>query len=123
MTDEELVFSDGQRRSIGVCVSQLEELVENLRRYGIAAALLTPISAALDELETATKARRPAPPRNAVMGALSQMRVLEEEMRPRRMTAYGDLSATSAELLERHVQRLADLTEHLMDELERAKHA
>jgi hypothetical protein len=55
------------------------------------------------------------------MGALSQMRVLEEEMRPPRMVAYGDLPAASAELLDRLVQTLADLTNQLMDELQRAK--
>lgn len=113
-------FSEGQRRSIGVCVGQLEELCEALRRYGVDAARLDRIEAALGELEVATAARRPSPPKNAVMGALSQMRVLEEEMRPRRMASYGDLSEASAAVLDRHVQHLADLTTGLMDELERA---
>ena len=121
MPEEKPWFSDGQRRSIGVCVSQLEELCESLGRYGISAARLAPIQEAVNALEVATEARRPAPPKNAVMGALAQMRVLEEEMRPRRMASYGELSATSAELLDRHVQQLADLTSRLMDELEQAK--
>lgn len=121
MAEQTPTFSEGQRHSIGVCVSQLEELCEALRRYGIDQAHLDPIEAAIGELETATDARRPAPPKNAVMGALSQMRVLEEEMRPQRMAAYGDVSAVSAEVLDRHVQHLADVTIRVMDELERAK--
>jgi hypothetical protein len=111
------MFTEAQRDSIGVCVSQLDELVESLKRLGVAPERLAPITAAIEDLEAATAAHRPAPPKNAVLGALSQMRVLEEEMRPSRMAAYGDISAASAAVLDRHVQKLADLTDQLIGSL------
>ncbi|HZQ80717.1 MAG TPA: hypothetical protein VFB25_01935 [Gaiellaceae bacterium] len=121
MAEPERGFTDAQRGSIGVCVSQLEELVDTLRRLGVQSSWLDEIASAVCDLEHATDARRPAPPKNAAKAAVSQMRVLEEELRPPRMRAYGDLSEASAQLLDRHIQRLATLTSLLDSEIERAR--
>ena len=114
------LFTDAQRGSFGVCVTQLEELVQALRGYGVASTRLDAIGAAIKELESATAAQRPRVPANRIGAALAQMLVLEEEMRPRRMAAYGEITPSAARILDEHVQRLVDLTTELIGELERA---
>jgi len=110
-------FTDAQRTSIGVCASQIEELVAALRRLGVRSTRLEAIEAAVHELETAAGARRPEPPRNAAGAAVTRMRVLVEELRPSRLVAYGELDPAAAGLLDGYVQRLADLTAELRAEL------
>jgi len=110
-------FTDAQRTSIGVCVAQLEELVDALRRLGVHDERVDRVSATAARLATATQARKPAGPKNAVRAALTQMRVLEEELRPSRLSAYGELSAASAELVDGYVDELAALTTSLLEEL------
>lgn len=107
-------FTEAQRHSIGVCVSQLGEHLRTLRNLGIESASLTPLEHALDLLADETGAKKPQPPRNAVNATLVQMLVLEEELRPSRMTAYGDVSDAAARILDAHVQRLVELTDTLI---------
>jgi hypothetical protein len=118
MSAEAQLFNEAQQRSIGVCVSQLREHLGALRGFGIDGAALARIGLELDSMATATGARRPQPPRNALNATFVQMLVLEEELRPRRMTAYGELSDDAARLLDGHVQRLVDLTQALITQTE-----
>jgi hypothetical protein len=46
--------------------------------------------------------------------------VLEEELRSRRMTGYGPLTEEAAGILDTHVQRLVDLTNDLIDDVQRS---
>jgi hypothetical protein len=48
------------------------------------------------------------------------MLVLEEELRPRRLAAYGAVDPEAALLLDAHVQELVDLTNALIARLEGA---
>lgn len=112
------LFSEAQRGSIGVCVSQLGEHLRALRGFAIDGAALDRIELELEAMAAATGARSPQPPRNARNATLVQMLVLEEELRPRRMTAYGSLSDDAARVLDQHVQRLVDLTQALITQTE-----
>ena len=69
----------------------------------------------------ASARKRPQPPRSALNATLIQLLVLEEELRPRRMTAYGALSDEAAHVLETHVQRLVDLTQTLITQHEHGR--
>jgi hypothetical protein len=112
------LFSVAQRGSIGVCVSQLGEHLHALRGFGIDGAALDRIELELAAMAAATGARRPQPPRNALNATLVQMLVLEEELRPRRMTAYGSLSGDAARVLDGYVQRLVNFTQALIAQAE-----
>ena len=114
---EEPDFTEAQRGSIGVCVTQLEELVHALRGFGVASPLLAELQLAIGELEAATGARRPGAPKNRVPAALAQMRVLAEELRPRHMAGYGEVTPTAAAVLDARVGRLVELLDALASEL------
>lgn len=113
----EPLFSDAQRGSIGVCVTQLEEFVHALRGYGVGSPLLAELELAIGALETATDARRPRVPKNRVPAALAQMRVLAEELRPRHMAGYGEVSPAAAAVLDARVGRLVELLDLLTSEV------
>jgi hypothetical protein len=117
--DPEL-FSAAQRTSIGVCVTQLSELAQAVRGYGVRAGELDQLEHAFDALAGATSARKAPPPANRLNAALAQMLVLEEELRPRRLAAYGTVDPEAARILDEHVQRLVDLTNTLIDRLQKA---
>ena len=114
---DEALFSDAQRGSIGVCVTQLEELVHALRGYGVGSPLLAELELAIGELESATDARRPRVPKNRVPAGLAQMRVLAEELRPRHMAGYGEVSPAAAAVLDARVGRLVELLDLLTSEV------
>ena len=118
MAAEPAAFSAGQRASIGVCVAQLSTLTQTLRGYGVVSEQLDQLEQALESLARATRAQKPRPPRNRLNAALAQMLVLEEELRPRRLTAYGTMHPDAARILDEHVQRLVDLTSALIAELQ-----
>jgi hypothetical protein len=120
MSDDSELFTDAQRHSIGVCVSQLGEHVRTLRSFGVGGPTLAQLEQALDEFADEAGAKKPQPPRNVLNATLVQMLVLEEELRPRRMTSYGPLSEDAAHTLDGHVQRLVDLTSTL---IARSQHA
>ena len=107
-------FSDAQRRSIGVCLAQLRELSRTIRSYDVGTVQLHRIDEATDGMAAATGAHRPRAPRNALNTALAQMLVLEEELRPRRLSAYGTIDTDAEALLGGHVQQLVDLTNELI---------
>lgn len=107
--------------SIGVCLAQLRELVHTIRSQGVDGDRLDRIGEAIEAMATATGARRPSPPRNALGAALAQMLVLEEELRPRRLAAYGALEPDAARVLDRHVQQLVDLTVELIADTDRGR--
>ena len=107
--------------SIGVCLAQLRELAHTVRSQGVDGDRLDRIEAAIEAMAAATGARRPTPPRNALGAALAQMLVLEEELRPRRLAAYGALEPDAARALDRHVQRLVDLTVELIADTEKGQ--
>ena len=113
----EALFTDAQRGSIGVCVTQLEEVVHALRGYGVASPLLAELELAIGELEAATDARRPRAPKNRAPAALAQMRVLAEELRPRHMAGYGEVSPNAAAVLDARVSRLVELLDLLTSEV------
>jgi hypothetical protein len=110
-------FSEAQRHSIGVCLSQLRELLATVRAHGGAERTLARIEDEIDAMAVATDARRPAAPRNVVSAALAQMLVLAAELRARRLAAYGALEPEAASLLDNHAQQLTDLTNELIEEL------
>jgi len=114
-------FSDAQRTSIGVCLTQLRELGRTIRSYAVGAAQLERIGEAIDAMAAATRARPPSAPRNALNAPLAQMLVLEEELRPRRLSAYGTIDANAEALLDAHVQQLVDLTSELISEMEKGR--
>jgi len=116
--DEPELFSDAQRRSIGVCITLLSELTQAVRSYGAGGAQLPRIEETLASLAAATGAHRPGRAENRLNAALAQMLVLEEELRPKRLTAYGDLAPEAADILDRHVQQLVELTGELIAELQ-----
>lgn len=107
-------FPEAYRRSIGVTLARLEELVRTARGYGLAAEGLARIETELAATAEATAARRPRPPRNVVGAVLVQMLVLAEELRPRRLAGYGTIDSDAATVLERHAQRLVDLTNEVI---------
>jgi len=115
--NDEPVFTEAQRGSIGVCVTQLEELLHALRGFGVASPLLAELQLAIGELEATTGARRPRPPKNRVQAALAQMRVLTEELRPRRMAGYGEVTPGAAAVLDARLGRLIELLDALGGEL------
>lgn len=114
-------FTDAQQHSIGVCLSQLDEHLRTLRGVGVDHSTLGRIEQTLEAFAEATGARRPQPPRNTLNATLVQMLVLEEELRPRRMTAYGELSDEAARVLDANVQALVGLTQALIAQIESAK--
>jgi hypothetical protein len=116
MPDRAELFTDAQRHSIGGCVSQLGEHLHTLRGFGLDDRALTQLEQVLEAFADDTGAKRPQAPRNALNATLIQMLVLEEELRPRRMTAYGALSEDAAHVLDTHAQRLVDLTHALIDQ-------
>jgi len=118
MSPDAELFSDAQRRSIGVCLSQLDEHLRTLRGVGVDHSMLGQIEHALEAFAEATGAKRPQPSRNALKATLVQMLVLEEELRPRRMTAYGELSDEAARVLDANVHALVDLTQALIAQIE-----
>ena len=120
MAAEAEIFSAAQRSSLGVCVAQLSDLAQTLRGYGVVSVQLGQLEQALESLARATGAQKPRPPRNRLNAALAQMLVLEEELRPRRLAAYGAISPDAARILDEHVQRVVDLTNALLAELQRA---
>lgn len=120
MPDSDL-FSVAQRGSIGVCIAQLSELLQTVRSFRVEPELLDELEDALQSLEQATEARRPAPPRNRLTAALVQMLVLEEELRPKRLSAYGAVQPEAAIVLDQHIERLTDLTNAVIDRLERPR--
>jgi hypothetical protein len=111
------LFSAAQRTSIGVCITQLLELTQAVRGYGVRADELDQVDQALEALAGATGARKAPPPANRLNAALVQMLVLEEGLRPRRLAAYGPVDPEAARILDDHVQRLVDLTNTLIDRL------
>jgi hypothetical protein len=112
------LFTAAQRHSIGVAVKQLLELVEAARGLGVDGEALDELEQALERFALAAGAGMPPPPpRNRLNAVLVQMLVLEEELRPRRLAAYGDVDPEAAMLLDEHVQRLVDLTNALGDDL------
>lgn len=114
-------FSDAHRRSIGVCLAQLRELSRTIRSYDVGAAQLQRIDEAIDAIVAATGARRPSVPRNGLNAALVQMLILEEELRPRRLSAYGTVDADGEALLDAHVQQLVDLTNELLSKTKKVR--
>lgn len=118
MSDEPALFSDAHRRSIGVCIAQLSELTRSIRAYGVGSEQIPRIEQTLTSLAEATNAHRPVRPQNQLNAALAQMRVLEEELRPKRLRAYGALVPEAADILDRHVQQLVDLTNDLIDDIQ-----
>jgi len=118
MAPERGLFTESHRRSIGVCVAQLGEALATIRSHVGSAESIARIQAEIASLAAATGAHRPGGPHNPVNAALAQMLVLEEEMRPRRMRAYGDLGEEASRILDEHVQRLVDATRELIREIE-----
>ncbi len=116
LMSEEPIFTEAQQGSIGVGVTQLDELLQALRGFGVASPLLGELQVAIGELEAATGARRPVAPTNRVPVALAQMRVLAEELRPRRMANYGVVTLTAAAILDARVGRLVELLDALGSE-------
>lgn len=112
------LFTEAQQHSIGVCLSQLGEHLRTLRGFGISDAPLAQLERALEQFADETGATKPQPPRNVLNATLVQMLVLEEELRPRRMTAYGSVSDAAASILDTHVQTLIDLTQALIAQLQ-----
>jgi hypothetical protein len=64
MGDDSDLFTDAQRHSIGVCVSQLGEHVRTLRGFGLSGPNLDKFEQALDEVADEAGAKKPQPPRN-----------------------------------------------------------
>jgi hypothetical protein len=120
MPDSDL-FSVAQRGSIGVCIAQLSELLQTVRSFRVEPELVEELEETLQSLERATEARLPAPPRNRLTAALVQMLVLEEELRPKRLSAYGAVQPEAAIVLDQHIERLTDLTNAVIDRLERPR--
>jgi hypothetical protein len=113
-------FSEAHRNSIGVALSQLAELLAVVRRAGLAEPHIGLIEEQIEATARATGARRPRPRHGALNAALVQMLVLEEELRSRRMTGYGPLTEDAAGILDANVQRLVDLTNDLIDDVQRS---
>jgi hypothetical protein len=111
------VFSEAQRNTIGVSLKHLGDLVQTLRGLGVHAGELGELERALESLAEDTGARLPAPPPNQVNATLVRMLVLEEELRPRRLAAYGDVDPEGGRILEAHVDELVDLTRALIARL------
>ena len=118
MTARADVFSEAQRTSIGSAIALLHDHVRTLRGLKVDGAYLDRIEQELDAMANATAARTPAPPGNALGATLVHMLVLEEDLRPARMRAYGDVTDDAVQILDEHVQRLVDLTRELMTLLE-----
>jgi hypothetical protein len=114
---ERELFTEAQRRSIGVCVAQLSELTQAVRGFGVGSAQLARIEETLASLAEATNARRPERAGNRLDAVLAHMLVLEEELRPQRLRAYGAVDPDGARILDRHVRQLVERTNELIAEL------
>jgi hypothetical protein len=103
---EGLPLTDAQRRSIGVVLSQIEELMESARRNGASDEALAHLGRVVEEVRASSRAIRPRRPRNVLNATIAQMRVLAEELRPQRLRGYGPLDEPAAGAVDRSVQRL-----------------
>jgi hypothetical protein len=95
-------LNEPQRLSVGVALTQMRELAAAVQRLGGPEDGLAHLEAAMSVLWQRTDAIAPKPPRNARSAAVTQMRVLAEELRPAQLKQYGHTLApdTAAELNE-----------------------
>jgi hypothetical protein len=112
-------LTDAHRGSIGVALARLAELADSVRAAGVGGGGLEALEQEIEAMARATGARQPAPPQGTLQATLVQMLVLGEELRARRLRAYGQLGEDVARVVDEHAQRLVELTHDLIDELER----
>ncbi|MGH3003757.1 MAG: hypothetical protein ACRDM1_14025 [Gaiellaceae bacterium] len=108
-------LTESQRRSIGVSLSQIQELAGTARAYDVPVSALTRLEDAVEALREASDAIIPVAPKNVLNAAVAQMRVLAEELRPSRLRAYGAIEPDVAAEVDVLVQRLVDAVSALHD--------
>jgi hypothetical protein len=101
-----LALTDAQRHSIGVVLSQIEELMADARRHGAPDEALGHLARVVEEVRASSSAIPPLPPRNVLNATIAQMRVLAEGLRPQRLRGYGPLDEATAGAVDRSVERL-----------------
>lgn len=113
---EPIELNDPQRLSVGVALTQMRELAAAVQRLGGSDEALARLEATIRALWERADAIAPKAPRNARNAAVTQMRVLAEELRPAQLRQYGrTLDAAAAaeldELLHQLVGAITDLYE------------
>lgn len=108
-------FSSAHRRSIGIALKLVDDLIRGVRADGLEDEALAELQAAVAEIAEMTGAEKPRQSGNELNAKLAQMLVHAMELDSRRLRAYGELPAEAAEYLDEQSRRLSELTMRLMD--------
>lgn len=112
-------MNEGHRRSISSAAYVAEKLLREVAAAVASSSELSPsrraeVEAKLAEFRNSFRAfeqafsgpREVVPLRRAAQGALTYLWTVLEDLRPKRMKAYGELERGEAEEVEKHVERL-----------------
>jgi hypothetical protein len=110
-------FTSAHRRSIGVALKLIHELIRGVRAEGVDAEALTELHALMAELAAATGAKPPTPRGSELNAKLAQILVHALELDSRHLRAYAELSDDAVAYLDEQSRRLGELTMRLFDEV------
>jgi hypothetical protein len=109
-------FSSAHRRSIGIALKLIDDLLRGVRAGGVEAEALSQVQAALAEIAGATGAELPRPRAGELNAQLAQMLVHALELDSHHLRAYGELPDDAAAYLDEQSRHLSELTMRLIDE-------
>jgi len=111
-------FSDTHRRTLGSRLTMMQKLIIQVRDLGFDSELLTELETDLARIEEDVDAIRPAPPPHQARASLAELLLLTYELRPRALKAYGELAEENGRYLEQQAERLTELVQRALDQLE-----
>ena len=111
-------FSETHRRTLGSRLAMMQKLIAQVRDLGFDSDLLMTLETDLVRIDEEVEAIRPAPPPDQARASLAELLLLTYELRPRALKAYGELAEDNARYLEQQAERLTELVQRALDQLE-----
>ena len=111
-------FSETHRRTLGSRLAMMQKLIAQVRDLGFDSDLLMTLETDLARIDEEVEAIRPAPPPDQARASLAELLLLTYELRPRALKAYGELAEDNARYLEQQAERLTELVQRALDQLE-----
>jgi hypothetical protein len=96
----------------------MQKLIAQVRDLGFDSDLLMTLETDLVRIDEEVEAIRPAPPPDQARASLAELLLLTYELRPRALKAYGELAEDNARYLEQQAERLTELVQRALDQLE-----
>ncbi len=111
--------NDDHRRAIGIRLAGLEEQVRRVHAETGDLEELTALRRTIDNMRTSMGVDRRETSGNVVATAVAFMLLDVEELRPQRLSDYGELDHAVAQLLDDYARRLEEIVAALAQRLER----